>query len=141
MLRRYVLMETAISAAINAVLSVIFALVVFGTGTVDLGARATWLDMAPQSFMVALMGTLVPTLLTRRRVAAGRLAATVGAGNVAIASLATAAVAAIIGVALYAVLVPAGVLAAWLFVLGKAIYGAALAAVVTPLALRRLLRG
>lgn len=74
--RRYVRTEMAIAAVINAVLSAAFAWVVFGGQAVVpvLGWRGLAVDTVPQSLMVALMSCLVPTLLTRRRIAAGQVA-------------------------------------------------------------------
>jgi hypothetical protein len=101
-------------------------------------------DMIPQSFMVALMGTLVPSLLTRRRVAAGRIAGLEGRAHVALnpflRAILTAIVAAIAGTALLALMRPEISLTLPMFVTAKAIYGAVLAAIVTPVALNAVLR-
>ena len=72
--RRLLLRETAISVAINTALSAAFFVVVFGTRhPVQLAAYGT--DFPMQAFMIALMGSLVPSLLLRRRMggAAGRV--------------------------------------------------------------------
>ncbi|MEG3177683.1 hypothetical protein U1872_15700 [Sphingomonas sp. RB3P16] len=75
--RRYVRTEVAISAIINAVLSAAFVWLTFGGQAVVpvLGWRGLAVDTVPQSLMVALMSCLVPTVLTRRRLASGRVAA------------------------------------------------------------------
>jgi hypothetical protein len=61
----YLLRETAISAAINGVLSALAFYALFGR-SVDVpvwGLGGLAFDFVPQSFAVALMGTLVPGLL------------------------------------------------------------------------------
>lgn len=75
--RRYVRTEMAIAAVINAALSAVFVWLVFGGQAVVpvLGWRGLAVDTVPQSLMVALMSCLVPTVLTRRRLAAGRVTA------------------------------------------------------------------
>lgn len=136
--------ETAISIAINAVLSVAFALLVFGgRESIDVAASDVLFDMAPQSFMVAFMGTLVPGLLTRKRLAAGRIAGfseRVVPGRSVLRAFATAVAAAAAGTGLIALVRPEMSIALPVFVAAKAIYGAALAAIVTPIALNAVLR-
>lgn len=64
--RALLLREAAISAVINAVLSIVFFILVFGTtGAPRLDALGA--DFLPQAFMVSLMGSLVPALLMRRQ--------------------------------------------------------------------------
>ena len=74
--RRYFATEMVVAAMINAVLSIAFGFLVFGgraaAPVAGLGGVAA--DALPQSFMIALMSCLVPTLLTRRRMAAGTVA-------------------------------------------------------------------
>lgn len=70
---RYIAIEAAVSAAINAVLSIAFTLAVFG-GTRLVPASDLAFDAIPQTFMVALMATLVPTVLTQKRLKTGRVA-------------------------------------------------------------------
>lgn len=60
-----VLRETLVSAVINVAISVAFFFAVFGLATPIDGARFGR-DFLPQAFMVALMGTLIPSLLVRR---------------------------------------------------------------------------
>jgi hypothetical protein len=73
--QRYVLNEMMISAGVNAALSLAFALLVFGQSeTVPIwGVGGLVFDSVPQSFMVLFMGTLVPSLVMRKRIATGRL--------------------------------------------------------------------
>jgi hypothetical protein len=142
---RYIAIETAISAGINAALSIAFAIVVFGGQPVlDLHARAVLLDLLPQGFMIAFMATLVPTLLTRRRRDMAKVAALPGRHalprNVVVRALLFGAAAALLGTGAFAVLQPEALLAAPLFIALKAAYGALLAIIVTPIALRAALR-
>lgn len=71
--RRYVATEGAIGAAISAALSIVFVLLLFG-GMDRVPVRDLIVDALPQGFAIALMATLVPTLLTRRRLARGTVA-------------------------------------------------------------------
>lgn len=142
--RRYILVETLVSAGINAVLSIVFTLLVFG-GERLVAVPALVRDALPQSFMITLMAWLVPSLLTGRRLRAGAIAPLPGRaprGHVAVVSLlAAVVVAAVAGAVHWAVLpvllppaVPFGAVLA-----GKAVYGALLGAVVTRVALARAL--
>ncbi|OYY91633.1 MAG: hypothetical protein B7Y45_01195 [Sphingomonas sp. 28-66-16] len=141
--RRYIAVETAISVAINVVISIGFVFLVFG-GTAHIAAASLIADAAPQSFMIALMSTIVPTLLTRRRRAAGVIAARPAVADrrdraLRLRAPLVAAAVAGIGVALNAALF----LTLWHDGLGfaaalafKAIYGGALGLAVTPPMLR-----
>ena len=73
--RRYVATETLISMAINCAISVgMFVLLFGGRAEISLkGLDGALIDFIPQTFMIALMSLVVPTLLTRRRVARGRI--------------------------------------------------------------------
>jgi hypothetical protein len=70
---RYIATEVAISALINGALSLLAAWLVFGgrQSIEAAGPHGFAMDFLPQTFMVTLMSTLVPTWLTRRRVRAG----------------------------------------------------------------------
>jgi hypothetical protein len=74
--RRYLLSELLVSLLVNSLLSVLAAWVVFGQreSVVLWGGDGLAVDFLPQTFMVALMSTLVPGWLTRRRVQAGKIA-------------------------------------------------------------------
>jgi hypothetical protein len=146
---RYILVETLISIAINAAISAGFAFLVFG-GRTEIGLwgpHGLALDFAPQTFMIALMAVLVPTALTRRRVRTGalpgrrapppRLPRSLLVRALLVASLATV----LLGGAATAVLA-----ATWSGALDfatvlplKIIYGALVALLVTPPALRAAL--
>lgn len=143
--RRYVAVETLISVVINTAISIGFGWLAFG-GASSVATRATILDAVPQSFMITLMSVIVPGLLTSRRIAAGRIAPRVGMPvrwPLAVRAIAAAVVAALAGPALNAV-----VLTRWFpntigfesLLAIKAVYGAALAAIVTPLMLRYALQ-
>ena len=72
---KYLATETAVSIAINAAISVGFAWLVFhGHDHVPTGGPGSLVrDAAPQTFMITLMSTLVPSLITRKRMQAGHL--------------------------------------------------------------------
>ena len=147
-IRRHLYRETAISIAINMVLSAVFFLAVFGrTDPVPvwrgMGLAA---DMVPQSFMVGLMGALVPSLLTRKRIAAGLLP-----GAWAPAPSPAAVFGRALSLAIAAVLIGAGGTAALLALSGmtmipsavalplKILFGGIEGAIVTPIALRAII--
>ncbi|MDO6414143.1 hypothetical protein Q4F19_07100 [Sphingomonas sp. BIUV-7] len=73
--RHYLAAETSIGFAISAVLSLVFCFFIFGgQASIPVGGTGGLIvDAIPQSFMVALMSTFVPTLLTRRRVRSGAI--------------------------------------------------------------------
>lgn len=74
--RRYIAIEATIGAVISGVLSLAFCFLIFG-GMRQVpvsGAPGLLIDALPQSFMIALMATIVPTLLTRSRVQRGTVA-------------------------------------------------------------------
>ena len=144
---RYLARETLVSAAINAAISVGFFLLVFrGVEPVRVWGMGNYaFDFIPQSFAIGLMATLVPGLLCRKAVVAGRIAGStespVTSGTV-IARAVRNAILAVIGGA------GACALALWVtgadalshssaFVL-KVLYGALLGALVTRLTLRSM---
>ncbi len=110
--RRYVRTEMLVAAIINAVLSIVFVLIMFGGHqTIPVSGRGGLVvDAVPQTLMIVLMSILVPTLLTRRRVAAGRIAALPGAShrphNVLLRSMLAAILAAAIAWILHAASMP-----------------------------------
>ncbi len=139
--RRYVTTETLISVVINGMISLAFAWLAFG-GSSMVTARALLIDAVPQNAMVALMSVLVPGFLTARRLAAGSVAPLVGQtpGWPLIArAVATAIAAVFLGVLLHAIafliwsppMIPLSTV-----MVAKTVYGALLAAVVTPIMLR-----
>ena len=73
--RRYIVTETTVSILINVLISALFMVIVFGRSTViELwGGHGLAVDFIPQTFMIAAMSVLVPTLLTRQRIKRGVL--------------------------------------------------------------------
>jgi len=146
---RYIFVETLISIAINAAISAGFAFFTFG-GRTEIGLwgpSGLALDFVPQTFMIALMSVLVPTALTRRRVAAGAIRPPAGPPsrlprNLAIRALLAAAIATLLlggtATALLAALWSAPLGFATVLPL-KILYGALVALLVTPPALRAAL--
>jgi hypothetical protein len=66
----YLLTESLIGSAISLVLSIVFVFLIFeSTNPVPVfGFEGIIFDSIPQSFAIAFMTTLMPTLLTRRRI-------------------------------------------------------------------------
>lgn len=132
----------AIAAVISAVLSIVFLLLVFGLPvTIPVAGRGGLvMDAVPQSAVIALMSSLVPTLLTRRRVRTGAVAPLPGTSwlprHALVRALVIAVTVAVLGVAAHALLLPLGP-AHWRFaaVLAyKPLYGALLGAAVARMA-------
>jgi hypothetical protein len=142
--RRYVMIETLISVAINSAISICFAWVVFG-GSSSVAPRALILDAVPQSFMITLMSVTVPGMLTARRLKSGRMAAIPSSSKpwpLGLRALFAAIIAVVLGFAVHLVGLSLWSPAAVSFPAVLAIkvsYGAALAAIVTPLMLRSAL--
>lgn len=127
--------ETCISIVINGAISVGIGLLLFGLDRPVPSAALAW-DFLPQSFMIALMGTLVTALLLRKRLG-------VGVGDILRRAVAMAVAAALLPGALAALLTRIslnGSMDAGDVLLLKAVYGATLAAVVTPIMLIALVR-
>lgn len=127
--------ETLISVVINCAISVGICLLLFGLDQPIPSMALAW-DFLPQSFMIALMGTLVPALLLRRRLGTQ-------VRDILLRSLAMAVAAALLPGALAALLIymfVEGVFAVHDALLLKAAYGATLSAMVTPLMLIALAR-
>lgn len=145
-MRRYIMIETLISMAVNAAFSAGFALLIFG-GRAEIGLwgpDGLALDFAPQTFVIAMMSVLVPTALTRRRIRSGALAPGRGApsrlpGNLLVRALLLALVATLLLGGTATALLAAtwsGPLAFGAVLPLKIIYGAFVALAVTPPALR-----
>lgn len=133
---RYVRRETAVSVAINGALSAgITWLVLGGLGAIPLWGFGNFvLDFVPQSFMIGLMGALVPGLLARR--AAGGGGAT---GAIVARALTFGIFAAAAGTTLaagIATLGGAGTIGFAAALVIKIVYGCLLALIVTPRAVR-----
>lgn len=141
----YIRRETRISIVINAILSALIFLAVFGIHQpVESWGAGQWVcDFLPQSFMIALMSVLVPGALARQRLRRGALASTphhsILPHDLLLRALVLAGLSTIIGTALVAglawstgteTIAPVPALAL------KTAYGAILSWIVTPLALR-----
>lgn len=140
--RGYVATEMAVAAVISAVLSIVFLLLVFGLPvTIPVAGRGGLvMDSVPQTAVIALMSSLVPTWLTRRRVRGGAVASLPGTSwlprHALVRALAIAVTVAVLGAAAHALLLPLGP-AHWQFaaVLAyKPLYGALLGAAVARMA-------
>jgi hypothetical protein len=144
----YVRRETMISVVINVALSLGFFLLLFGrTDPIPVWGLGKYaFDFVPQSFMIALMSTVVPGILAIRRRRAGLVARVESPPRLPRKLLQRALL-----VALLAVLLGAGLAALILSAIGidtiawtpalafKLLYGGALAIIVTPPTLRAAL--
>lgn len=146
--RAHIRRETAISIVINMSIGAGFFLALFGR--IDpvpvWGAGGYAVDFLPQGFMVGLMGALVPSLLARRQVARGALATGPGASMLPKGLVARCLVLAVLSMLLLAGLAAAALAASGVatlpFALGlgiKIASSAAVAAIVTPVAIRATL--
>lgn len=141
----YIRRETLVSMVINGVLSFAFFIAVFGrTSPVALWGLGHWVfDFIPQSFMIALMSTLVPGALAAKRLRAGMLQPSLAASRLPRSAVRRALLltiaATVLGPAFVALAAQASGRAAldWPAALGlKVAYGILLGAVVTPVGLR-----
>ena len=144
----YIRQETVVSIAINTVLSLAFFLLVFGRhGPVTVwGAGNYVFDFAAQGFMIALMATLVPGALAVKALRAGKVAPVPPPprlpANLVLCAVLLGVIGAAIGVlgaSAILSLVQLTHLSWWPALTAKLIFGAALAAVVTPIGLRAAL--
>ena len=141
----YIRRETIVGVVISVAITFVFFLIVFGfSGPVEIwGAGKFVFDFLPQAFMIALMATLVPGAMTASKLRQGELQSIEGRSKLPKAlplrALLIATAAAVASVALFAGLFFVSGLAAlnWFVALAaKLSFGAALAAVVTPIGLR-----
>jgi hypothetical protein len=146
---RYIRTETIFSTIGSTVVNILFFFLVFGTkGPIEVwGAGQYAFDFVPQSFMTALLCTWLPGVITRKRLASGAVNHLLGPrprpASLILRGLLYGVVALGLG---------AGAVAAGLYLLGlhevnwlggfvfKLAFGAIVAAIVTPLGLRALLR-
>lgn len=142
---RFLTIEAITSGAINAVLSIAFAAAVFAGHPIipATGAGGFAPDVLPQTFMVTLMGTAVPSLIVRGRLRSGRLPGfeSVEAGPLWRRALGAAiAVTVVAGGGAFAISLAAPPLSFAALLALKAAYGGALGASVTIWALKKLVR-
>jgi hypothetical protein len=78
--RRVILTEASIGGVFSAVISLGFCFLIFGgqQRVPVAGLHGLIADALPQTFMIALMATLVPTLLTQSRLRRGLIPARIG---------------------------------------------------------------
>lgn len=129
--------EAAISLLINGALSFAFFAATFGLASrlLHWGAPDSLaLDFIPQSAAVALMSALVPSLVARRHVPGIPLR------PILMRAFFLAAGGALLGSLLALMTQPGGSIASSAALILKLIYGGALGAIVTTIALRGLLR-
>lgn len=154
-MQAYILRETIISMVINSLFSLAFFLLVFGHAAPvpvwGIGAYA--FDALPQSIAIAVMSTLVPGAITLKRLRSGSiiapspmalLSSPIFPRNIWLRACVMALLAAVLGGLFNStILLVLGQesLPWWPALLGKLAYGAALAGLVTPPALRAALRG
>lgn len=143
--QHYVAVETVISVIINVLISAGFMFLVFGRAdSIDLwGPHGLALDFVPQTFMITLMSVVVPTLLTRKRLAGGQITrrtprARQWPKNLALrAALLAVGMTLVLGSAATLLLASiwSGPLPFWHVFAGKLAYGALTAVIATPIGL------
>lgn len=145
---QYLRRETGVGVIIASVLTVLLFFVVFGgRATIPTWGPGGWVfDFVPQSFMIALMGTLVLGILTRRKLRAGVVAALPGTTrlprNLVVRALSLAVASAALGTAFVATVTFAAQQESLAFAVAltlKVAYGALLATLITSLGLRAAL--
>lgn len=146
-IKQHLIKETGISALINAGFS--FGITFLLLGSNDVVARqALVIDALPQSFAVTLFGVFIPTLLTRKKIRAGKLATlpfrkTALPGNAFVRAVLMGILAAIAGGLLHLVVLSGlqiEALSISTVLVYKTLYGAALSMIVTPIALHIVLQ-
>lgn len=144
----YIRRETTVGVVISLAITLLFFLIVFGfSGPVEIwGAGEFVFDFLPQAFMIALMATLIPGLVTERKIRQGELQMiaerSILPKSLPFRAVLIAITAAAVSVALFSgVFLVSGVTGlGWLTALAiKLIFGGALAAIVTPLGLKAAL--
>lgn len=145
----YLAIDAMTGAVINAAFSCAVTWLVFG-GRPEVpvtGLDGALFDFAPHTFMVALMTTIVPGFLGRRRVAAGGIAPLATPlmplpPNLLVRAITLAILATLVlgGGAAAALYATAGTTIAFgPFLIGKCLYGALVALVITPFAFTSML--
>ncbi|MEG3164017.1 hypothetical protein U1701_05365 [Sphingomonas sp. PB2P19] len=127
--RAIILRETLLSMAINVAITLGFFFAMFGLSG-PIAPQAFAFDFVPQSFMVALMGTIIPGILIGRKGKAAIPPIVMRALLLALASLAIGGGGAYLLFANGAPIPPTTGLAI------KVVFSAVLSAIVTPIAVR-----
>lgn len=144
----YIRRETIVGVVISVAITLLFFLIVFGfSGPVEVWGPGKFVfDFLPQAFMIALMATLAPGLITERKIRRGDLQMIDERSRLPKSLPFRAALIAItaagVSVALFSGLfLVSGVTGlGWLAALAiKLLFGGALAAIVTPLGLKAAL--
>ena len=143
--RAYLVRETVISILINAALSAAFVFIMFGgVDPVPVrGLGGAVFDFLPQTFMISLMSTLVPSALTAKRLRTGSITALPASMHklpkaLLLRSVTVAVVTTIaLGIAAAATFYVAGIgsLPFATLLVTKILYGALVALIVTPVVL------
>ena len=145
--RKFIIRETGIATLFNMAFSFGFAYLFF-KGLEEIPQNTLVIDAIPQSFAVTFFGVLVPSLMTRGKIRAGKLESlparkSLLPANLFLRVITMAAIAAVAGALLH-LLVLRGLqvdqLAQKAALIYKPIYGALLTWVVTPVGLLALLR-
>ena len=148
---RYIRNETLVGCVFNGMLSVVFAFIVFhGVASIPLrGPQGMAVDLIPTVFMITLVGNLIVTVLTRKRVAAGQVPSLAPTSRQRLPRNALLRML-LLAVLFTAVLVPLSILALWAlriaslpfwpFVGFKVVYGAAVGALSAGIVVRAALR-
>ena len=73
--KAYLIKESLIGGTISLFISILFVFLVFSTDSLIPinGTKGLVFDAIPQSFGIAFMATLMPTLLTRKRIYSGKI--------------------------------------------------------------------
>lgn len=130
--RAIIFRETLVSVAINVAISIAFFFAVFGLAAPIDGA-SFGRDFLPQAFMVALMGTLIPSLLIRRGSGTAIAPVVLRSLLLALAALALA------GGGAWLFFARGGTVEPYAGLFMKIIFAALLSAVVTPVAIHQTL--
>ncbi len=148
---RYIRNETLVGCVFNGVLSIVFAFLVFyGVELIPLwGPQGMAVDLIPTVFMITLVGNLIVTVLTRKRVAAGQVPRLEQTAHQRLPRSALLRVL-LLAVLFTVVLVPLSVFALWAlrmdpvpfwtFVGFKVVYGAIVGALSAGIVVRAALR-
>lgn len=144
----YIRRETIVGVVISVAVTLVIFLIVFGfSGPVEIWGLGKFVfDFLPQAFMIALMATLIPGVMTEQKIRQGKLPTIDGRSRLPKSLPFRAGLIAIIAAAVSVALFSGFFFVTGLTALGwtaalmiKLVFGAALAAIVTPLGLKAAL--